>query len=158
MEGAIVAVAAPSSGAVDEAIHVARHPVHDAKMALYGYVLNIEPGVAHAPPGAVHDDSTATLITHTITDIGLNALVGAGKAVTTFPGEFWNGTLDLPVTADEVVLSVPEHCVAEPNVRASVDDFKQRGFTISVGGDLGDDAASLMAWARDTLDSMREAS
>jgi EAL and modified HD-GYP domain-containing signal transduction protein len=95
-------------------VFLARQPIHDANVELFGYELLYRTGpVSHADIGDA-DQATAEVVVSTIMDIGLEQLVGEYRAFINVTPAFVLDALPIALPPEQIGLEVrTEHALAD---------------------------------------------
>ena len=127
---------------------VGRQPIFNRKLEVHGYELLFR-GVGIDPEDpAEADRATSSVIVNTVTEIGLETLVGERRAFVNLTRNFVVGDHALPFDAGKVVLEVLETVRSDPQVLWGLERLKKRGFTIALDDYVyrpGDDAMLALA-------------
>lgn len=114
-----------------ETVLVGRQPICAADGTLYAYELLFR---THQPRTDVFDgnQATSTVLLNTFAEIGLDRVVGAGKAFVNLTREFLVGEYALPSRPDRLVLEVLENIEIDEQLIKGIRTLKRRGFTIAL--------------------------
>lgn len=115
-----------------QAIYVGRQPILDRDMNIYGYELLFREGNENKCIVDDENAATARVLEHAVLDIGLEKIVGSGRA-------FLNLTKDYILTAevdilpkDNVVLEILENVKVDEKIISAVKALKEKGFLIAL--------------------------
>ncbi len=114
-------------------VFVARQPIYDIELEVYGYELLYRGSGGQA--GAQVEDAdlaTSQVMLNTYMEIGLERLVGLRKAFINIPRSFIDGSLDIPLSRHQVVLEVLEDVAPDAEVIAGLEKLAKRGFTLAL--------------------------
>ncbi|MFC1692004.1 EAL and HDOD domain-containing protein [Candidatus Latescibacterota bacterium] len=113
-------------------IFVGRQPIYDRNLKVIGYELlfrNYETEQATITDG---DQATTQVILNTFMEIGLERLIGSGKAFINLTRNFFLEKYPLPFLRDRVVLEVLEDIILDEELIAGVRALSDSGFTIAL--------------------------
>jgi EAL and modified HD-GYP domain-containing signal transduction protein len=114
-----------------ENILLARQPIYDINLNIYAYELLFRADShqqSYKEIGA--DAATSTVIFNAFSEVGIHNVVGEHRAFINFTR---NLILDPPpFTSGEIVIEVLEDVEPEPEILASLQQFKQQGYTIAL--------------------------
>ena len=116
-------------------IYIARQPIYDAQLKVVAYELLFRSGKTNnAAEFLDGDDATTNVIVNSITEIGMDQLVGPHRA---FINLTHNHVLQMaehpmPELKDRLVLEVLEDIKAEETIVAAVTKLAKEGFTIAL--------------------------
>lgn len=113
-------------------IYVARQPIFDRKMDLFGYELLYRDADVDFANVLDPDLASSQLIINTFIDMGMENLVGSGKAFINLPRTFIVENQLLPMTSEQVALEVLETVAPDKSVMQGLDDLAQRGYLIAL--------------------------
>ncbi len=114
-------------------VFVGRQPIYHANLDVYGYEL-LYRGRGDAPRAEIDNANLATsqVILNSYLEIGLDKLVGSRKAFINITRDFIDGSLALPLRAEQVVLEVLEDIAPDPEVIAGLEHLVQKGFKLAL--------------------------
>ena len=113
-------------------IFVGRQPIYTRALDVYAYELLYRGGnvdFAHVTEG---DSATSQVILNSITEFGLERVVGRHLAFVNLTRGFIIGEYPLPVPKEQVVLEVLEDVQPDAEVVRGLRDLRRRGFTIAL--------------------------
>ncbi len=113
-------------------IYVARQPIFDRKMDLLGYELLYRDADVDFANVEDPDLASSQLIINTFINIGMENLVGSGKAFINLPRTFIVENQLLPMTSEQVALEVLETVKPDKSVLEGMKDLAQRGYLIAL--------------------------
>jgi len=113
-------------------IYVARQPIFDRKMDLLGYELLYRDADVDFANVKDPDLASSQLIINTFINIGMENLVGSGKAFINLPRTFIVENQLLPMTSEQVALEVLDTVKPEKAVLEGMKDLAQRGYLIAL--------------------------
>ncbi len=113
-------------------IYVARQPIFDRKMDLLGYELLYRDADVDFANVEDPDLASSQLIINTFINIGMENLVGSGKAFINLPRTFIVENQLLPMTSEQVALEVLETVKPDKAVLEGLKDLVQRGYLIAL--------------------------
>ena len=113
-------------------IYVARQPIFDRKMDLFGYELLYRDADVDFANVSDPDLASSQLIINTFIDIGMENLVGSAKAFINLPRTFIVENQLLPMTSEQVALEVLETVAPDKSVMQGLHDLAQRGYLIAL--------------------------
>ncbi|MDH4275207.1 MAG: HDOD domain-containing protein [Gammaproteobacteria bacterium] len=118
---------------MDNSIFVARQPIYDSHLEIYGYEL-----LYRDAPGAKTakiidgNQATASVVTNAFLEIGIDKLVGPGKAFINITKDFLTSHTDIPHTKNKVVLEILEDIPPTEETCAAVAALHERGYTLAL--------------------------
>lgn len=113
-------------------IFVARQPISDRKIGLFGYELLYRTGVEPTANVENGEVATATVATNTIVEFGLDKLVGKHRAFLNLTRAFFVEGHYRALPADRVVLEVLENIEPDEEFIRAVRKARQDGFSIAL--------------------------
>ena len=113
-------------------IYVARQPIFDRELDLLGYELLYRDADVDFANVKDPDLASSQLIINTFINIGMENLVGSGKAFINLPRTFIVENQLLPMTSEQVALEVLETVKPEKAVLEGLKDLAQRGYLIAL--------------------------
>jgi c-di-GMP-related signal transduction protein len=116
---------------------VARQPIYDGRMEVYGYELLFRAGDESWADVANADEATASTIVTTFGDIGLDTLVGGRMCFVNVTREFVLNDFVPLLPVGRVGLEMPRDIAADPDVAAKLGEL----------GDMRPDSARLLELA-----------
>lgn len=116
---------------------LARQPILDRTLRLRGYELLARDMSGHFPERQAAHVTTGQVLVQSLTEFGLDSLVGALPAFINLTREFLVGGVPLPLPPDRVVLEVLETIEPEPEVLLGLRRLKDAGFTLAADDYVG---------------------
>lgn len=115
-------------------IYVARQPVYDRSMHVFGYEVLFRDANRAQARIEDHDLASSQVIINTFLNIGLEHLVGSSRALIKLTeGLIINDQL-LPMAPEQVVLEVPTEVQPSPAVIDGLKQLRARGYMIALEG------------------------
>lgn len=112
---------------------IARQPVYNAQMGVYGYELLFRPS-AGDPQRLQSAAATAHVLTSAILGSGLNELVYHRKAIVNVTPAFLDVMSQVQLPPDQLVLDIPDNIRVAPGLVERLRGLKDQGFHLSIGG------------------------
>jgi EAL and modified HD-GYP domain-containing signal transduction protein len=109
---------------------VARQPIYDARMEVYGYELLFRAADESWADVENADEATASTIVTTFGDIGLDALVGGRMCFVNVTREFILNDFVPLLPVGRVGLEMPRDTAADPDVAAKLGELAEMGYMI----------------------------
>jgi EAL and modified HD-GYP domain-containing signal transduction protein len=119
---------------------IGRQPIFDARLEVQAYELFFRFGAQKTTTGALPPSATIEVLTSALTTFGLDRLVGGKPAAVNVTRELLLSDQPLPVAPDRLILEISCHLGADPDLLASIDRWKSRGFRVAIDDVLCDDA------------------
>ncbi len=113
-------------------LFIGRQPIYDRTLEVYAYELLFRAGDAANAVFTDGDLATSQVLIGTVMDIGLENIVGDRRAFINLSEGFLTGRFPLPLSPRQVVLEILETIAPEPEVLATLADFRRRGYTIAL--------------------------
>ncbi|MEW6765697.1 MAG: HDOD domain-containing protein [Pseudomonadota bacterium] len=112
-------------------IYIARQAVFDRDMQVVGYELLFRG--SNLGTAGIDDARMASsqVIINTFINIGLERLVGSGRAFINLPPDLIAGAEDLPMSPEQLVLDLPGDYPATPERLSALRLLRERGFSIA---------------------------
>lgn len=127
---------APSSGSpptAEQKLMIARQPIYNGQMGVYGYELLFRPpGGAPGPMRATQ--ATAQVLATAILGSGLHELVYDRMATINVTRAFLDVMQQIQLPASKIVLDLPDNLEADDALLAGLTQLKDLGYTLSIGG------------------------
>jgi EAL and modified HD-GYP domain-containing signal transduction protein len=116
---------------------LARQPILDRTSRLRGYELLARDVSGRFPKEQAAHVTTGQVLVQSLTEFGLDALVGDLPAFVNLTREFLVGEAPLPLPPDRVVLEVLETVAPDTDVLAGMRRLKGQGFTLAADDYVG---------------------
>ena len=113
-------------------VYVARQPIYTSKLDVFAYELLYRSGDENAARFTDGDQATSAVISNSLTEIGLENLVGNRPAFINLTRGFLTGDLLVPLPNDRVVFEVLEDVMVDDEVLAAVKALSRQGYTIAL--------------------------
>lgn len=113
-------------------VHVARQAIFDRDRQVHGYELLFRSAADADRAHQNGDGATTQVIVNTVTEFGLEKLVGNHPAFLNLTRPFLVGTLPLPVEPQSAVLEVLEHVRIDDDVVAGCVRLAEQGYRIAL--------------------------
>lgn len=113
-------------------VFVARQPIFDRKMNVYGYELLYRRGQENFFDGSNQESSTAELINSAFLVMQLDDLTSGGKAFINFSQELLEKEIPLLLPKNAIVVEVLEHVSATDSMIKACRRLKENGYTIAL--------------------------
>lgn len=115
-------------------LYIARQPIFDASLNIYGYELFYREGDTETVSIEDANQATAHTLTTALIEIGLDNLVGNYKAFINLSRDYVLGTPDLPFPTDKVVLEIAEDEIANNEIEECLKHLASKKYTIAIDG------------------------
>ena len=116
-----------------ENIYLARQPIFDRQLNLFGYELLFRPDISDTEESAMPfegDQATSMVVFNALSEIGITNLVGNKKAFINFTR---NHLINPPPTSPEtIVIEVLEDIEPDDEVLEAIQELKTRGYIIAL--------------------------
>ncbi|HEX3025811.1 MAG TPA: HDOD domain-containing protein [Clostridia bacterium] len=113
-------------------IYVARQPIFDRRLNLFGYELLYRRSMNNFYEGTDDASSTAALIDNTFLVIGLDELTGGARAFINFSEEFLKKEIPLLLPKENVVVEILETVAVSGIVVDACKKLKSLGYTLAL--------------------------
>ena len=114
-------------------IFVARQPIIDRRLRLYGYELLYRDGVHHGARIDDPDRATADVLAHTLVDIGLESIAGDKALIfINLTPNFITGEMPLPELKERLVLEILETTSPDRQIITGLQDLTAQGYQIAL--------------------------
>jgi EAL and modified HD-GYP domain-containing signal transduction protein len=114
-------------------VMVARQPIYNNRMGVYGYELLFRS--SGSTPGELRPtEATAQVLATTILNFGLDGLVLHRKAIINVTRAFLDIMSDIQLPTEQVVLDIPDNIVVDDKLVEKLKELGGKGYGISVGG------------------------
>jgi EAL and modified HD-GYP domain-containing signal transduction protein len=129
-------------------IYIARQPIYDRRLAVYGYELLYRADATNAAGEVDGELATSQVLVNALMEIGLDALVGQGQAFINLTERYILAGLPEVLTPEGVVLEVLENVLPHATLLEALAALKDRGYTIALDDFVyHDDKRPLLALA-----------
>ena len=133
-------------------VYVARQPIVDARMKLYGYELLYRDGYEERVLFDDADAATYHVVARTVLDIGLETLVGVGAAFVNATHGFLSATGYGLLPPERTVVEILEDIVVDDEVKGLVSEATLAGYRVALDDYTGppsqDRIAPLVAFVK----------
>lgn len=119
--------------ATEPALMIARQPIYNDQMGVYGYELLFR-APAGSPRQATPAEATAHVMTSALLSFGLAELVYHRKAVINVTRAFIDVMPQVQLPPENVVLDLPDNIHVDDGLIAGLEDLRTLGFELSAGG------------------------
>jgi len=116
-----------------DALMIARQPIYNYQMGVYGYELLFRPSGPNSSDVSAAG-ATAHVLTSAILSSGLDQLVYNCKAVINVTRAFIDVMPEVQLPADQLILDIPDNIRVDDALIDSLKDLKRIGYGLSVGG------------------------
>lgn len=131
---------------------VARQPVLNREVDLFGYELLFRAGLENVFSGIDGDEASAAVISDTLLTIGIQQLTQGGRAFINFPERSLLEGHAMLLPAETVIIELLEHVRPDPEVLDACAALKENGYTLAA--DDVTDPARIEAFA-DVIDIVK---
>lgn len=111
-------------------IYIARQPILDRDLRLFGYELLFRAGPENRADVLDGDRATSRVILNSFLEIGLDSLVGKGYAFFNLTRNFLLRHTELPFRSSRIALEILEHVEVDEALTEAVRRLAAQGFTI----------------------------
>lgn len=115
-------------------IHVARQPIYNANMRVYGYELlyRSSAGESSFNPKVNPDQASSRVIINSFHSIGIDKLTGPRKAFINFTGKLLNCEIATLFSPEKLVVEILESAQTDPQIVNKCAALKRRGYRIAL--------------------------
>lgn len=115
-------------------IHVARQPIYNANMRVYGYELlyRSSAGETSFNPKVNPDQASSRVIINSFHSIGIDKLTGPRKAFINFTGKLLNCEIATLFSPEKLVVEILENVQTDPLIVEKCAALKRRGYRIAL--------------------------
>ncbi len=117
----------------DHALMIARQPIYNHQMGVFGYELLFRPS-GNNVGDVTAAGATAHVLTSAILSAGLEQLVYNRKAVINVTRAFLDVMPQVQLPAEQLVLDIPDNISVDDALLDSLNNLKELGYGLSVGG------------------------
>lgn len=142
--------AAPSSGELAD-VFVARQPILDRRQQVVGYELLFRSDEANQAHIASADEATASVVARSLTEIGLDRLVGRRDAWINVSRDFAMSGLAETMPARGTVLEILEDQTIDAELVSTARELKRQGYRIALDDFVYDASADLLLAVADVV-------
>lgn len=128
-----VAKQEPEGQTSERDVMVARQPIYNNCMGVYGYELLFRSS-SNSAEGLRPTEATAQVLATTILNFGLDELVLRRKAVINVTRAFLDIMMDIQLPTEQVILDIPDNIAVDDKLIEKLKELSGRGYGISVGG------------------------
>lgn len=116
-------------------VYMARQPIFDHDGNVYAYeLLYRSNGSENAYNGISGDESTADVITNAFFGLDVKNVIGGAKAFINFTGDLIKRGVPKMISPELLVAEVLENQLEDEEILDAVQDLKERGYMIALGG------------------------
>lgn len=126
-------------------VYIARQPIFDRQMGLYGYELLYRQSKNNFFEGTDDNAATAALLDTSFLVIGFNELTDGTKGFINFPGKLLREGVPLLLPAEKVVVEILERVETTPEIVEACRQLKARGCVLALDDFILEDAEK--GWA-----------
>jgi len=112
--------------------YVGSQPIYTRELGIYAYQLLFRNNEYNKAQFSDGDKATSELILNSLTDIGLDKLVGTHKACINFTRNFLLGEYPIPSMKRQIVIEVQEGTLLDEAVIAALHQLSAKGFTLAI--------------------------
>jgi EAL and modified HD-GYP domain-containing signal transduction protein len=113
-------------------VFVARQPIFDRSLSIAGYELLFRGGPSSEALVVNHDGATARVLLNTVTEIGLERIVGPHPAWVNVTREFVLSGLVQTLPPDRIVVEVLEDQTVDSELIAALGELRGRGYRLAL--------------------------
>jgi EAL and modified HD-GYP domain-containing signal transduction protein len=124
---------AATEHAVEQSLAIARQPVYNDQMGVFGYELLFRPSVRGAKIGS-SAEATAHVLSSVMLSAGLDEIVYNRKAIINITRAFVDVLPQVPLPPEQLMLDVPDNIRVDDALLAGLKDLKDQGYELSIGG------------------------
>lgn len=116
--------------------YVGSQPIYNKELEIHAYQLlfrnsNVNHAMFRDP-----DQATSELILHSLTDIGLDKLVGKHKASIKFTRNFLVGEYPIPRLKHRIIIELQDNIEVDEDILRAMDEMAEQGYTLSMTEEL----------------------
>jgi len=123
----------PEQQTSERDVMVARQPIYNNRMGVYGYELLFRSS-SNSTEGLKPTEATAQVLATTILNFGLDELVLHRKAVINVTRAFLDIMSDIQLPTGQVILDIPDNIAVDDKLVEKLKELGDKGYGISVGG------------------------
>jgi len=114
-------------------VYVARQPIFDRNMNVFGYELLYRGSINNFFEGTDDNKATAELINNAFLTMNIDELIDETKAFINFPQKLLIEEIPLLLSSDSVVVEVLENVEINENVIEACKKLREKGYIITLG-------------------------
>lgn len=112
--------------------YVGSQPIYNNDLVIYAYQLLFRNSDENKALFADSDKATSEVILTTLTDIGLEKLVGMHKACINFTRNFILGEYPIPNIKRRIIIELQEDVTSDPEIIENLNTFSSKGFVLAI--------------------------
>lgn len=113
-------------------LYLARQPIFNRDLELYGYELLYRSGMVSNADFKNEDQATSQVLLNTVVDIGLERITAGNKAFINISKDFIDGSIEIPLEHANTVLEIPSHLEISYEVKEAIKQLALDGFTLAL--------------------------
>lgn len=122
-----------TDNAAEQSLAIARQPVYNDQMGVFGYELLFRPAVKGGKIGS-SAEATAHVLTSVMLSAGLDEIVYNRKAIINITRAFIDVLPQVPLPPEQLMLDVPDNIRVDDRLLKGLKGLKDRGYELSIGG------------------------
>ncbi len=127
------AVELSEHSASEQTVMVARQPIYNSQMGVFGYELLFR-SCSGSSKVLRPTEATAQVLTSTILEFGLGKFVHNRKAAINVTRAFIEVITEIQLPSDQIILDISENIVVDRKLITKLEDLRSLGYGISIGG------------------------
>jgi len=112
--------------------YVGTQPIYNKDLVIYAHQLLFRNSDENKASFKSSDQATSDVILNTLTDIGLDKLVGSGKAFINFTQKFIVGDYPIPGIKRRIVVELQENIEPNDAIISGLNQLAEKGFTLAM--------------------------
>ncbi|MDH5408815.1 MAG: HDOD domain-containing protein [Gammaproteobacteria bacterium] len=116
--------------------YVGTQPIYNKDLVIYAHQLLFRNSDENKASFKNSDQATSEVILNTLTDIGLDKLVGSGKALINFTQKFVVGEYPIPGIKRRIVVELQENIEPDDAIVTGLNQLADKGFTLAMNESL----------------------
>ncbi|MDH5444117.1 MAG: HDOD domain-containing protein [Gammaproteobacteria bacterium] len=112
--------------------YVGSQPIYNSNLEIYAYKLLFRNSMDNKANFEDADRATSELIINSLTDIGLDRLIGKHKASIKFTRNFLLGEYPIPKLKNRIIIELEDTIEFDDDILKTLGEFSEKGFTLSM--------------------------
>lgn len=126
------AAEAPPGPTESGSFFLARQPIFDRNLKVFGYELLFRSGMTNRAEIRDPDEATTQVIVHAFSELPIEQLIGGRKPFINLTRNFLLGKIPIPFTPRQVVLEIPETIQKDPTIIEPLRELSRRGYRLAL--------------------------
>jgi EAL and modified HD-GYP domain-containing signal transduction protein len=122
-----------TDNAAEQSLAIARQPVYNDQMGVFGYELLFRPSVKGGQIGS-SAEATAHVLTSVMLSAGLDEIVYNRKAIINITRAFIDVLPQVPLPPEQLMLDIPDNIRVDEVLLKGLRGLKDKGYELSIGG------------------------